>query len=226
MHKSSVILFRWVIKYGVWLLFGIATYTVFAVEFSGLRVISLPFNSDAVDKLNDIGKNFSLSYIAGVVFYTLSEVIPFRRRKRYVKGKAIILADRLLKGINEFFDAFCGGHDMSDMSQLYYDAMQREYVASDNCKIKLDQLLAVRRLLALLEDTLGVLLQQNDYLDEDDQRKLLNVKTEDFYSLLIHLSQASVEVQKSGKEILILLQGVAYTYERLSELQVLKDYAG
>ena len=77
----------------------------------------------------------------------------------------------------------------------------------------------------MLEDTLGVLLQQNDYLDEDDQRTLLNVKTEDFYSLLIHLSQASVEVQKSGKEILILLQGVAYTYERLSELQVLKDYA-
>lgn len=65
----------------VWIVFVICIYSIFACEFDELKI---PFSSihRDIEKINNIIKNISYSYIAGVIFFFLSDTIPYLRRKK------------------------------------------------------------------------------------------------------------------------------------------------
>lgn len=207
-------------KYGIWVMFGIAVYAVFATEFKSLRLVSLPLDCAHVEKLNDIVKNFSLSYVAGVVFYVFSDLIPFFRKRRYIRTKAVIFVERMRSAIISFLDEFCGSKEMSDINQLYFDAFQIEYSKNDVCQLLPDKILALKKLRSVMDDVINVLLQQDDYLEENDHKMILDIKTKQFYEILIGLSQTTNQNTIPSGHAMELLCGVVNTYRTLENLNI------
>lgn len=210
-------------KYGIWVVLVIAIYAVFAAEFKSLQLISLPLDGTHAEKLNDIAKNFSLSYIAGVVFYVFSEFIPFLRKRRYVRTKAVVLVERLRSAIVSFLDEFSGCHEMGDIKQLYYDAFEKEYDNNDVCKLTPDKNLAVKKLLAVMDDVINVFLQQDVYIGEDDHKAILKIKTEQFYEILLGFAQAGSPNTISSNKAQTLIGGLVNTYKALGQLKIAND---
>lgn len=84
--------------YKLWVLFVVSIYVAFACSFP-----SLQFECDLAEptctKLNGIFQSFSLSYVAGFVFYLLSDFIPSSRRQRHnlsVIGSLLIFYEQHL----------------------------------------------------------------------------------------------------------------------------------
>ena len=210
-------------KYGIWMILVIAIYAVFAAEFKSLRLISLPLDDTKVEKLNDIAKNFSLSYIAGVVFYVFSEYIPFLRKRRYIRTKAVILVERMRTAIVSFLDEFCGCHEMNDVKQLYYDAFETEYANNTVCKLTPDKILAVKKLCSIMDDVINVLLQQDEYMSEYGHKVILQIKTEEFYEILLELVQSANQKTISSYKALTLIGGLVNTYKSIGQLKIAND---
>lgn len=85
----------------VWIVFVICIYSIFACEFDELKIPFSLIHRD-IEKINNIIKNISYSYIAGVIFFLLSDTIPYLRRKK-VACKNV---DKSLKFIVNAIDKF------------------------------------------------------------------------------------------------------------------------
>jgi len=224
MWNTSVVMTKWLIKYGIWLLLAVSVYMVLAAEFSVFCFIRLPFNESIVEKLNGIGKNISLSYIAGVVFYILSEYLPFKRKEIYVQGRCYQIVGSLMDNIMNFFDELCGQNILNAPLQLYFDATQKEYDENDVCKLSRNQLFAIRKFIAETDNALNILLLQDEYLGEDDFRKLLTLKSESFLDNLRKVSQASDSLTIESGVLYAIIRGVISMYGNLRDLQVINAY--
>ena len=69
---------------GIWIFLVFSIYCMFACSFEVLHlgIFSINAPKDYIDKINDIIKNLSYSYIAGCFFFFLSDTIPFLRRQK------------------------------------------------------------------------------------------------------------------------------------------------
>lgn len=224
MRNSSVAMTKWLIKYGIWLLLAASIYMVLASEFNMFCFVSLPYSESTVEKLNGIGKNISLSYIAGVIFYVLSEYLPFERKKKFVQDRSCQMVRSLMDDILKFFDELCGQNDLNAPFQLYYDATQKEYNENDVCKLSRSQLLAIRKLIAETDNALNILLLQGEYLDEDDFNKLLKLKSESFLDSLRKVSQASDSLTIESGVLYAIISGVISMYGILNGLKAVNAY--
>jgi hypothetical protein len=211
-------------KYGVWSLFAISIYMVFAAYFHGLCFIPLPFGEETVEKLNDIGKNVSLSYIAGAIFYFLSVYLPFVLKRSFVKCRCRLIIKNLLGYIKKFFEELCKQNDMSDVNQLYFDATQKEYEKGDICKLEKNQLFAIRKLITEIDHTLDTLLIQAEYIDADDFEILITIKSEAFLSDLRKIAQTSETHTTNSTTLLGILSGVVSMYGTMNNLKIIKNY--
>lgn len=170
----------------IWVLFIICIYSIVACEFESLR-IRLPslFNDVAyVNKTNDIIKNLSFSYIAGVIFFFLSDTIPFLRRKRVVY-KNVEKSMRLMVAAIDDFSHIVNNKiwdEKTDASTEYEEFSGAEY--SDNMppiKLQIPFCIQLKELVEKLNLCINFVISQELYVSS----KLLNdfelIKNNDNY---------------------------------------------
>lgn len=115
----------------VWILFFVCVYSVIACEFEAWRIELLKIDKDIayINKVNGIIKNLSFSYIAGVIFFFLSDTIPFLRRKRIACRNVEKSLTLMVNAIDDFSVLVNNKKwdKKSDVSKIYEDITGCEY---------------------------------------------------------------------------------------------------
>lgn len=147
----------------------ICIYCVLACEFQELR-IRVEYSQDSLDKINDIVKNLSFSYIAGVIFFLLSDTIPYCRRKKITLKYVEKAMSLMLLSIDDFtinvngkkWDSNTEPYEIyEDISGAIYEGdSQIKYTVPDNVIISL------QNLYNSLNMNIDFILAQELYIDD------------------------------------------------------------
>ncbi len=89
--NSSILKLSWIrIKKepAIWILLGFCLYIIIAFYFEKVRIPS-PFSQKTVDSINAMVLSLSCSYIAGMIFYIISEFRIQTRKARAVLANAV-----------------------------------------------------------------------------------------------------------------------------------------
>lgn len=214
----------WKIVYNqwpIWVLLLISLYTAFACEFRCLRFITMPFSALQVEKLNDLAKSISLSYVAGMVFYVLSELVPQVRKRYYAEEKLRAMNSNLTDAINSFLTNLCGRCDESNERELVFLATGDDYEKETDILIRKNQLLAFRKLSATTDQLLDAMQACDVYLEMDDYKALLALKTDNDLQLLRDLAQCSEEQHLKSDDMLKCFKAVVEMRTRLANMKVM-----
>ena len=87
----------------VWLLFPVAIFVVFWIYTPGIH-IQCNFSEDVCHTINTIGLSLSLSYIAGFIFFFLSEFIPTAKKKYEDECRVVACLNHLTQEFNGLFN--------------------------------------------------------------------------------------------------------------------------
>ena len=90
--------------YAIWIIFFISCYCIVACNFNYLKINAMFFQDDIDfwNKINDILKNLSYSYIAGTIFFFLSETIPYIEKQKSIIKNIERTINSILSTINQF----------------------------------------------------------------------------------------------------------------------------
>lgn len=211
---------KWVFRNGVWILLVASFYMVIAAEFKELCFIKLPVSEESLDKLNGIGKNISLSYIAGVIFYVLSEKVPFIKKRKYLRMKLNVQIERMKEALGTFLESICGDGKCRDARPMFYEAFKKEYEGKGFCEINKSHLLGIRKLLAELDDSLNILISSDVYLGEKDYQIVIEIKTDSSFSIMRQIAQIKEETQIEQKTLFDLLSGVITIIGKVNQIEL------
>lgn len=211
---------KWVIRHGIWILLFASFYMVLAAEFKWLCFIKLPVCEETIDKLNGIGKNISLSYIAGVFFYVLSEMVPFVSRRKYLRIKLNMQVEGMKESLGTFLESICGDSKCRDVKKIFYEVSKKEYGGMGFCDINKSHLLSIRKLLAKLDDALNILISSDVYLGENNFQTVIEIKTDSSLSIIREIAQIKDETQIEQKKLYDLLSGVITIIGKVNQLKL------
>ena len=168
-------------KWPIWLILAVCLYTVVACEFPCWRFITLPLGGETVEKLNGIVKNLSYSYIAGVVFYVLSELIPFLQKQSFVLMRLKPYVDNLVVAIDDLIYGLTGcklrDDEIKNGEGVYSLITEHDYEAEGYYQLKDNQRLAIRSFVAQMDKGLDMLLSNDVYIGNDDFVTALSLST-------------------------------------------------
>ena len=208
----------------IWAGLIICLYIVFACEFEYLRFIKLPYSESLIIRLNDIAKNFSLSYIAGVIFYLLSEMIPYIRKRRFVLEKLNIEIDNIEQVINNFYRYFCGCADNQNITDkiedIFYSTTEQEYEDGGTYSIPTAKMLELRKLLTAVDDAVELFLANDVYIGENNFKIALNIKTKECMSILRGLVQAQTVSEIEYNQLFELLKGITSIRQEINRISL------
>lgn len=213
-------IYKWVIRNGVWVLLFVSFYMVLASEFKEFCFINLPFSEETIDKVNGIGKNISLSYIAGVIFYVLSELVPFVSKRKYLRMKLNVQVERMKEALSTFLESICGDSKCRDAKKMFYEASFKEYEGKGYCKINKSHLLSIRKMLVEIDDSLNILISSDIYLGEKDYRTVIEIKTDSSLSIIRQIAQIKDDTQIEQKTLYDLLSGVITIIEKVNQIEL------
>ncbi len=205
----------------IWLGVICCLYIVFACEFETLRFIKLPYDENVVAKLNDIVKNMSLSYIAGMVFYLLSEMIPYLRKRRFVLKKLNAEIQHVRQIFIDFYLYFCGQNVASSIptiDELFYSTTGREYEREGAYSMPADKMLALRKLLSAIDNAIELLLANDIYIGEDNFKIVLNIKTKECLTTLRGIVQAQSDSLIDNEQLYDLLENITIIEQEINKL--------
>lgn len=211
---------KWILRKGVLILLVMSFYMVLAAEFKELCFIELPICEETIEKLNGIGKNISLSYIAGVIFYVLTETIPFVNKRKYLRLKLKVQIERMKDALGNFLESICGDGKCREVKKIFYEASKREYEGNGLCDINKSHLLSIRKLLVELDDALDVLICSDVYLDEKDYQTVIEIKTAPSLSIMRQIAQIKEETQIEQKTLYDLLSGVITIIGKVNQIEL------
>ena len=209
-------------QWPVWLLLLVSLYVAFACEFHCLRMISLPLPASQIEKLNDLAKNVSLSYVAGMIFYVLSEMVPYLRKSAYVQEKLRSINRNLSKAIDDFLTSLCGRSDECNDKELYYLATGGTYEKDIDCFLRKSKLLAFRKLSISINEQLAAMQACDIYLDMDDYKILLQLRAKSYVMLLNEIAQSVEERHLKSQDMMDLLKGVVEMKKSLLCMNMMK----
>ena len=154
----------------IWILLLFCIYAILACEFESLRISSLSINKDLmfVNKINSIIKNLSYSYIAGVIFFFLSDTIPFFRRKKVVYRNVKRILCTMIDAIDDFSMSInCNKWDERTDTKLVFEEFSGGEYTDNMPQIRLtsDKLVVLKKLSKNLNVGIDYLLSQELYLD-------------------------------------------------------------
>ena len=196
---------------------------VLAAEFKILCFVKLPLSEITVSKLNEIGRSIALSYIAGVIFYVFSERIPFIMKKRYLNTRLKIQVERLHTALTSFLESICGTATISDAKKAFLETTGKEYEGKGYCNINKSQLLSIRTLLAVYDDSLDDLINCDVYLDEKDFKAVVDIKTDKTLAVMRKISQIQDQSQIEQTTMFEILSGMIAMFEKLDVIEFVKE---
>ena len=158
----------------VWLILAICVYSIIACDFEEARLDLFAINAtqDTIGKLNGIIKNLSYSYIAGCVFFFLSDSLPFLRRLKIANRSMTSAINQCKKSLYELECCLSGVCWASmDDSSIFESITEAE--CDDDAQIvniKKHKYMAIRTFLSELDRTCNFILSQELYLNETQFR--------------------------------------------------------
>lgn len=172
--------------------FLISVYCVFACSFDVLRldIFSINASQNFIDKINDIIRNLSYSYIAGCFFFFLSDTIPFLRRQKIsnnnVRNSMISIKEELKKT-----EIKLTGYSWKqiELIKIWEEISGYEYSDNLNSTITLNL-----QQLRILHDFIGYLflkseyiLSQELYISDKVYQEISHFRTDDFLLKIVNI---------------------------------------
>lgn len=175
MTKRKLYLFYIINTLPIWILFITCIYCILACEFESLKI---PINQDLeyCEKLNNIVKNLSYSYIAGVIFFLLSDSIPFLRKGNIAYKNINKAMHLIITAIDNFSKSINGKtwENTTSTIEIYEEISGGEYAANTGYNIPIDlpeyRIAIFKDLYLALNLNIDFIISQEQYIDT----KLLN----------------------------------------------------
>lgn len=196
----------------VWALFIVCIYSVVACEFESLRIKWLSIDKEVafVNKVNGIIENLSFSYIAGVIFFFLSDTIPYIRRKTIAYKNAERSLRLILKSIDEFSLSINNEiwNEGTDAISIYEDYFGEELSdENQSILIKKPLLFDTLKLVRYVNSGISFLLSQELYLDAKLINDIESIKLSEEWHYVSSLSDGN-EVRVSSKIVLAIIKKI------------------
>lgn len=178
----------------IWILLIICVYCIFACEFESLRfkIFSINENILIVNKINDIIKNFSFSYVAGVIFFFLSDTIPFLRRKSIVDKNIRRSLNLMINAIDQFTLSINNKKwtKATDVKKIYEDISGAEYSENlSDYKLPFNKVVDIVTLSKNINLSLDYIISQELYVDIELLNEMEKIK---FCDSLLYISSLSI----------------------------------
>lgn len=177
----------------VWVLLLVCIYIALACEFESLRLSVFSINKDLsyVDKVNTILENLSFSYIAGVIFFFLSDTIPFLRRKK-IAYRHVEKSLRLIIESIDSFSTLINGNiwDANTDSKVVFEEYTGRVYTNDMPMYELQaNLLAIfKKMSEELSIQFDFVISQELYIEKQLLCDIERIKTNESFILLKALS--------------------------------------
>ena len=165
----------------IWGLFIVCLYCIIACEFESLRIDIFSINEDVtvVNKINDIIKNLSFSYVAGVVFFFLSDTIPFHRRQKVVIKNVNRSLNLVFNAIDDFSQSINSKtwNETIDPRLIYEDIFGGEYPEQGySLKLPLNIIADMLKLANIMNPCIDFIISQELYINSKLIKDLEDIK--------------------------------------------------
>lgn len=165
----------------IWFLFLVCIYSILACEFESLRMNMFSINMDVhiVNKINGIIKNLSFSYVAGVIFFFLSDTIPFLRRQKIVSKNVNQSLDLMSNALDEFSQSINGKiwEGTTNPQSIYEDIFGGEYTEQGGMQILPPNIQAdMLKLVNVMNPCIDYIISQELYVDSKLVKDIEDIK--------------------------------------------------
>ena len=165
----------------IWFLFLVCIYSILACEFESLRMNMFSINMDVhiVNKINGIIKNLSFSYVAGVIFFFLSDTIPFLRRQKIVSKNVNQSLDLMSNALDEFSQSINGKiwEVTTNPQSIYEDIFGGEYTEQGGMQILPPNIQAdMLKLVNVMNPCIDYIISQELYVDSKLVKDIEDIK--------------------------------------------------
>lgn len=190
----------------IWVLFIICIYCILACEFESLRMDIFSINEDVivVGKINDIIKNLSFSYVAGVIFFFLSDTIPFHRRQKVVIKNVNRTLNLVFNAIDDFSQSINSKtwNETIDPKLIYEDIFGGEYPEQEyKQKLPLNIITDMLKLTNIMNSCIDFIISQELYVNSKLIKDLEDIKLCDGMRYISSLSVDTNNIYITPKDL-------------------------
>ena len=125
-----------------------------------------------------------------------------------------------IDALGTFLESICGDGKCKDVKKMFYEVSKKEYEGKGYCEINKSHLLSIRKMLAVLDDSLYILISSDVYLGERDYQTVIEIKTDSSLSIVRQIAQINDETQIEQKSLYNLLSGVITIIEKVNQLEL------
>ena len=205
------------------LLLLLCLYCVLACEFGAFRfgLFSVSMEQETVNKINNILKALSSSYIAGVIFFFLSDTIPYYRRKRIATKHVENSLHLMINAIDDFSYLVNGKiwGEGTDAKLIYEDITGGEYTDDlPPYKIPINLRTIFGRLFLSLNTNLNFIISQELYLNNEFISNMESIVSQDNYLRISQISNNQTQDNFVNVDILTSI----FDYVKSIKVQTLK----
>ena len=198
----------------IWILFIICIYCVFACEFESLRSDVFSFNEEkaVVNKINEIIKNLSFSYIAGVIFFSLSDTIPFLRRKKIAYRNVNKSLFQMINAIDDFSMSInsCKWDEKTNTENVFEDFSGGEYTENaPQLRLTSDKIALIGTLTHKIKIGVNYVISQELYIDTNLTNDMDRIKiNEDFHYLCTIADSTNQDIYIAADKVLAIFDNI------------------
>lgn len=196
----------------IWVLFIVCIYCILACEFESLRMAIFSINEDiiVVEKINDIIKNLSFSYVAGVIFFFLSDTIPFQRRKKFVNKNVNRSLNLIYNAIDDFSQSINNKKwdETIDPKSIYEDIFGGEYPEQEyKQKLPLNIISDMLKFANTINPYIDFIISQELYVNSKLVKNLEDIK---LFDGMRYISSLSVDTNNiiSSEELVSVFRDI------------------
>ena len=196
----------------IWVLFIVCIYCILACEFESLRMAIFSINEDiiVVEKINNIIKNLSFSYVAGVIFFFLSDTIPFQRRQKFVNKNVNRSLNLIYNAIDDFSKSINNKkwNETIDPKSIYEDIFGGEYPEQEyKQKLPLNIISDMLKFANTINPYIDFIISQELYVNSKLVKNLEDIK---LFDGMRYISSLSVDTNNiiSSEELVSVFRDI------------------
>lgn len=198
----------------IWILLIICIYCVLACEFESLRIELFSINKDIsfVEKINNIIKNLSYSYIAGVIFFSLSDTIPFLRRMRIANRGVKKLLCQIVNAIDDFSLSINQNKwdEKTNPKQVFEDFTGGEYIENaPPTKLTSDKIALIDKLVNTINVGTDFIISKELYISTDLIDDVDSIKSNEYFLFISSIpDNAKNELYVTADKIVAIFDNI------------------
>lgn len=185
-----------------------------ACEFESLRINMFSVNKDIelVNKTNKIIENLSFSYIAGVIFFSLSDTIPFLRRKKIAYKNVKKSLSQMIDAIDDFSISIngCKWDEKTNTEIVFEDFSGGEYTKNaPQLRLTFDKTALINTLTKKINIGVDFVLSHELYIDTNLTNDMNKIKlNENYLFICTILNNTNNDIYIAADKVLAIFDNV------------------